>query len=87
MKIEEVMKLLDFIFGTEEEHIRYSIIELDNKISCLCIKILNKEWNEWSFLKELYFENGKFDPNYNRKIEIENEIERLQKELKNLQKN
>lgn len=87
MKIKEVMKLLDFIFGTKEEHIRYEVDWCNNTLSCLRIEILNKEWGEWDLLKKLYFENGKFDPNYNRKIEIENQIERLQKELKNLQEN
>lgn len=87
MKIEEIIKILEFIFGTEEEHIRYSIEWENNKISCLRIEILNKEWGEWDLLKKLYFNNGKLDLNYNRKIEIENEIKRLQKELKNLQEN
>lgn len=87
MKIEEVIKILEFIFGTEEEHIRYEEAWSDNTLSCWRVEILNKEWNEWDLLKNLYFKNGKLDLNYNRKKEIKEQIEELQKELKNLQEN
>ena len=84
MKIEEVIKILEFIFGSEEKHIRYSIEWENNKISCLRIEILNKEWGEWDLLKKLYFNNGELDLNYNRRKEIKEQIEKLQEELKNL---
>ena len=84
MEMKEVKKILDFIFGTEEEHIRYEEDWSNNALSCLRVEILNKEWGEWDLLKKLYFKNGKLDLNYNRKKEIKEQMEKLQKELENL---
>lgn len=89
MKIEEIQEVLNLIFGKEENHIRYEFFEesgLNNKLSCLRIEILNKEWNEWNKLKTLYFKKDTKEliKNYEEKKFLKEKIKNLQNELKNL---
>lgn len=90
MKIEEVVKVLDLIFDeTVSDFIDYQIFEkdsADDSVSYLEIT-LYQNYEDYPIIKDLYFDKNTRELilNYDKKFALKKEIERLQKELKELE--